>query len=772
MSNIKVSESESGSKSPSKSSIPKGLAYSYFYSCFRRRNAILGFNHSSTQKAYEYVLSSRHANGRRYISSLELKDSTEKLNWIAEESSTIQYRVAVCIDQLANEEILDLYQLKSLVAVAIQYSFLTEEEGDNIANDSSEAAVEDIVKYLLLTAEQSYSHDFRPDIEAISTALNQLNPHIIESRKSSLKQKGVESPPKSVQFKMKTPSSHNIIPTKKIENDVNTKPIQHAEPKIHTNTTIQSNTKNNTLMSPRPSKNINELIPTNRNTNNDLMNKQFPWLEANNMKDVYLPVALGARTSMIAQDLDGKRLLVTLASNEDIIKHNPAKLNAIGVFNLLLKKKRSPDRIPNPPPLPTTWPPVPYHPNNVAEVLSPQKTAEMYKKINLDCYSDIDGTIWSEQLDSLYTEDALFSDLVEEFNNGIIQKRRKSIRAKSTLKAKPTYLENVREQNISIMLTKFGKRHVTDICNAVLEFNTDFIGINSLTLMTKYLPDAQDIKAIEAHMKEEPFFGVPPKLSKAEEYLLGMSKISNPLDRILSMGSCLNYSTVSAEISKNSTLIIDAVREIQESARLKYLLKAFLDLHNAVNRLSSDLDEAKGFRITTSLSKLHEMKTNSGETIEYYVTKSLYSVSPEALDLRRDFPTLDIAKSISFQKITFDLKRFEEDLHRLENVRKVEKNSVALDRINLFSDKMQADYNIVSLRFQQAQNEFKDLCFYLGEDKTEPDVLLPCLNHLINCVEACKANVIKAKEVASRKESTSIKRLFDVSKKSEKLSSL
>ena len=32
-------------------------------------------------------------------------------------------------------------------------------------------------------------------------------------------------------------------------------------------------------------------------------------------------------------------------------------------------------------------------------------------------------------------------------------------------------------------------------------------------------------------------------------------------------------------------------------------------------------NEGKGFRLTTSLSKLNEIKTNSGDSVEYYVSK-------------------------------------------------------------------------------------------------------------------------------------------------------
>jgi hypothetical protein len=558
MTNNKINEIETPSKYSQKS-----LAYNYFYSCFRTRNSILGFNNNSTQKAYEYVLSSRHSNGKRYISSLELKDSIQKLKWISEESSTFQYRVALYITQLGNEEILDLYQLKSLIAVAIRHSFQADDD-DNDDDDfkyNDDEAVNAIAKYLLLTAEEFNVNDSKPNKDAVTQALNEINNNNTQRRKSSMK-KNNENKRKSVHFTptlSDTTNNNDLINNNKNNNNMitnNNKSYMetHNAPIIHDAQPKTSSNNNNNNNNNNIEKKLNVYI-----SNNDLMAKNFPWLEENNMKDVYLPVSLGARTSMIAKDLDGKRLLVTLASNDDVIKNNSSKINAIGVFNLLLKKKRTPDKIPQPPPLPSTWPPMrPYHPN-VSIPLPVEKIVDQYKKIALDCISDIDGTIWSEQLDSIFSVDSLFSDMVEEFNNNFIalQQRKKSVaKSQKQPKAKLSYLENAREQNISIMLTKFGKRHVNDICKALLEFNTDFIGLNSLTLMTKYLPDAQDIKAIEAHMKEEPFFGVPPKLSKAEEYLLGMSKIPLPLDRILAMCSCLSYSAICGDILKNCSSII------------------------------------------------------------------------------------------------------------------------------------------------------------------------------------------------------------------------
>ena len=82
---------------------------------------------------------------------------------------------------------------------------------------------------------------------------------------------------------------------------------------------------------------------------------------------------------------------------------------------------------------------------------------------------------------------------------------------------------------------------------------------------------------------------------------------------------------------------------------------------------------------------------------------SLFNLLPEALDLKRDFPTLDAAKNISFQKVAFDIKKLEEDLHRLEAVRKNEKNSTALDRISIYVDQMTGEYTNVSLRYKQVK---------------------------------------------------------------------
>lgn len=142
---------------------------------------------------------------------------------------------------------------------------------------------------------------------------------------------------------------------------------------------------------------------------------------------------------------------------------------------------------PRPPPVPTSWPPIPFTPDEAktdaaaaggddkdgdapSDPSAPPKPK--LKQVFLTSLASIEGTFWSEPLESFIAAEELFDDIEEEFAIGGPKKQKLPFGAASKAPpkavakaAKPTetVLDPQRGQNINIMLAKFGKKSLESI---------------------------------------------------------------------------------------------------------------------------------------------------------------------------------------------------------------------------------------------------------------------------------------------------------------------
>lgn len=121
------------------------------------------------------------------------------------------------------------------------------------------------------------------------------------------------------------------------------------------------------------------------------------------------------------------------------------------------------------------------------------------KEIQLDVLEgNMEGTIWSES-ESIFEAADIFADFMEEFdkvnnevkktNSKLLNDAQKIKSEKITAKDKVTsLLDPQRAQNISIMLAKFGKRSLSEIAQALKDFNAEVLGLGIfLNLISNYL---------------------------------------------------------------------------------------------------------------------------------------------------------------------------------------------------------------------------------------------------------------------------------------------
>jgi hypothetical protein len=296
--------------------------------------------------------------------------------------------------------------------------------------------------------------------------------------------------------------------------------------------------------------------------------------------------------------------------------------------------------------------------------------------------------------------------------------------------ASVSVLDPRRNQNLSIMLTKFGKRTPEDISRSVADFDCEAVGIAALQTLSENVPAPEEYKAVKAlvaslvakqveadkaqaaHDEEFASAGggaaaaaVPAsgltgaalalsRIGKAEKYIYCLGAIPSLEGRLQSMLQCLTAIEAGETCHRAGESINIATNEVLDSDRLRYFLNLVLRMANVVNCRSvaslhaggakaAQIGSAHGagagagagagtgpiraFRLS-EISNLAKTKTNSGDTADVYLVYKIYTNLPQALDIAADLARIDAAKDVNFPRIRADVAKLTEGVAALERL--------------------------------------------------------------------------------------------------------
>jgi hypothetical protein len=186
---------------------------------------------------------------------------------------------------------------------------------------------------------------------------------------------------------------------------------------------------------------------------------------------------------------------------------------------------------------------------------------------------------------------------------------------------------------------------------------------------------------------------------------------------------------------------------------------------------------ATGFKIS-SLSRLSQTKSNSGETVLEYLVVRMGRELPDALDLKADMPSLEEAKFVSFPTLQLDVAKVESGLKVLskhkedmraalekqdkdkgegkggESKGKEEPQAAAgaavgftreiYERVCGYETEVSGVLELMKTELQRAQQSHVDLCLFLGEDgKQDPEGLYGQILAFVCSLESVIAKKLK-----------------------------
>ncbi|XP_058094329.1 formin-like protein 1 [Magnolia sinica] len=167
-------------------------------------------------------------------------------------------------------------------------------------------------------------------------------------------------------------------------------------------------------------------------------------------------------------------------------------------------------------------------------------------------------------------------------------------------------LDPKKSQNIAILLRAL---NVTkeEVCEALLEGNTDSLGTELLETLLKMAPTKEEELKLKAYKDDSPF-----KLGPAEKFLKAVIDIPFAFKRVDAMLYIANFDSEVKYLKKSFETLEAACEELRSSRMFLKLLEAVLKTGNRMN-VGTNRGDAHAFKLDTLL-KLVDVKGTDGKT--------------------------------------------------------------------------------------------------------------------------------------------------------------
>jgi len=352
-----------------------------------------------------------------------------------------------------------------------------------------------------------------------------------------------------------------------------------------------------------------------------------------------------------------------------------------------------------------------------------------------------------EEIQSLFS----LSPLKEKATNGqqnVSQTPYKTVKKQTSVALLPVNRAN----NIGITLSQFKGVEWNQIREAILKMDESRISIDNLKALRSAL-----IPISEKEIRDlKEFKGDILTLSKPERFLIELLKI----DRLVTKVEIFLFKAQFGHLLQDITFMVNAIQEatveLRQCTKFFQILKTILDLGEVLNR-DTHL-KSYGFKLE-SLNKLAETKTkHKNATLLHYLAYVVRNQDPDLLQFANDLPSLQLATKYSLEAIKSEMKivsaglanvkaevaACNEDAQIHSNL-VTEESAAFRCQITEFYEDSKAKFTAISNHFQEASNQFRDLCAYFGQTNTNNGVeTLPCVSEFFLIIYNFSIGVIKA----------------------------
>jgi len=274
-------------------------------------------------------------------------------------------------------------------------------------------------------------------------------------------------------------------------------------------------------------------------------------------------------------------------------------------------------------------------------------------------------------------------------------------------------LDPKRSNNVSIMLSRFGKTPYADIRKAILQLDEEVLPIEATAALKQFVPEPEEIELLKE------FSGDVSTLGKPEQFYMELIKIKGLGPRLNSLHTKQGFDKKLDVARESVVVLLDAVKEVRVSKKLPRLLELVLGIGNYLNG-GTFRGGAYGFKLDT-LGKMAEVRAVDGKTNMLNYLAQLCDNKDQYRDLLticEDFPNAANACRESIPQIQSDLNKLNAELKQVEGALKTSPD----DPSDPFKGVMSRFYETAVKRheetmgmFQQLEKDYAALLEFFGE---------------------------------------------------------
>eukprot|EP00794_Sanderia_malayensis_P009289 gene9289-10269_t len=343
------------------------------------------------------------------------------------------------------------------------------------------------------------------------------------------------------------------------------------------------------------------------------------------------------------------------AIQEKAFEMEPEKIKSTSTDDhvVLPRQFPPPGLIPPPPPPPPPAPPAPPPPPGIGG-----KNAMQLKRINWEKVSSVslENTVWGK----LQSEDELdgivdFMELDQLFST-----KNKPIKEKKSEKKQTSILETKKIYNLSILLGHL-KMPIEEVYEAVLSIDETKLTEPHIRTLLMCAPERNEVEAYKN------FSDDAKTMSTADAFTSKMMTVTNYVERLRAMLFKARFNDRISEIEPDIKNVSLASEEVKSSKKLLKILEIVLATGNYMNKGSSTMSGASGFKISF-LTKLISTKTSDNKsTLLHVIVSTIKNNKSELLDVKEELPHVALAAKVSSQMLSLEISELRSGMKEISD---------------------------------------------------------------------------------------------------------
>lgn len=361
----------------------------------------------------------------------------------------------------------------------------------------------------------------------------------------------------------------------------------------------------------------------------------------------------------------------------------------------------------------------------------------------------VDNTFWDKADDEKFLKEINTSELEGLF--AVVEKQKEETEggAKET-KAKAQIvqlLDTKKSNNMSIMLTRFGKISHAEIKKAILELDENVFGPENINALIQFAPTPEEIELLSSYDGDKSQLGVP------EKFTMEIMNIPRLEERLKAFGVKRSFENKITTLKESLDVVSAAVAEAKNSKKFLGVLELTLAVGNYING-GTNRGRAFGFKLD-SLHKLADVKTNNGSNLLGYIVELIESKYPHLDDIQDDFQHIGDACRESMQMLQGDIAKLKGDLNLVDRERNNEGHNAPGDRfrsiMSAFYENAAKEHTACEERFKKLEENYKATCqFYCEDPKQDSQAFFDSLNRFIQSLDKAKKDNQRRKAAAEK----------------------